>query len=51
MAYADNLASPITVQAKGGRITIAFERGESGSFTQVFMTGPAVMVLEGTVFV
>ncbi|MGB3585782.1 MAG: diaminopimelate epimerase [Tunicatimonas sp.] len=51
LAHADNLASPITVQAKGGRITIAFEREESGGFTQVFMTGPAVMVFEGTVFV
>ncbi len=51
LAHADNLESPITVQAKGGRITIAFKREESRGFTQVFMTGPAVMVFEGTVFV
>jgi diaminopimelate epimerase len=51
LAHAENLESPITVQARGGQLTIAFEQAGDGKFTQVFMTGPAVMVFEGTVFV
>lgn len=51
LAYADDLESPVQVQAQGGRLSIAFERTDSDKFTQVFMTGPAVMAFEGTVFV
>jgi len=51
LAQAENMDSPITVQARGGRLTIAFERVGDGKFTQVYMTGPAVMTFEGTVFV
>ncbi|WKN44580.1 diaminopimelate epimerase [Tunicatimonas pelagia] len=51
LAHANNLVSPIRVQAKGGQLTIAFKREENQGFSHVFMTGPAVMVFEGTVFV
>ncbi|MEM8965694.1 MAG: diaminopimelate epimerase [Bacteroidota bacterium] len=51
LAHAENRKSPIMVQARGGNLKITFEQPEIGRFTQVFMTGPAVMVFEGTVFV
>ena len=51
LAHSEKMESPVTVQARGGQLTISFEQVESGKFTQVFMTGPAVMVFEGTVFV
>ncbi|MEM6843158.1 MAG: diaminopimelate epimerase [Bacteroidota bacterium] len=51
LAYAEDRKSPIVVQARGGNLKITFEQLETGKFTQVFMTGPAVMVFEGTVFV
>lgn len=41
------LDSPVQVQARGGRLTIAWNAAEPGA--HVFMTGPAVTVFEGEI--
>jgi diaminopimelate epimerase len=43
------LASPVAVDARGGRLTIAWEGQEGGSPQPVRLTGPAVKVFEGEI--
>ena len=50
-ATARQRPSPIAVHTTGGVLTISFEQTEDGTFTQVYMAGPAQMVFQGTVFV
>lgn len=51
LAKAMNMESPVTVNTRGGQLSVSFERTGEDKFTQVYMIGPAEMVFEGTVFV
>lgn len=42
-------ASPVPVKTRGGNLEVAFEKGDDGVFTGVFLTGPAVEVFSGTI--
>jgi diaminopimelate epimerase len=51
LARLQGLRSPVSVHTRGGVLQVSFRQQENGSFTDVHMIGPAVMVFEGTVFV
>ena len=51
LAHAQQQPSPVAVHTRGGVLEISFTALDSGSFTQVYMAGPAQMVFQGTVFV
>ena len=51
LAQLHDLSSPVSVHTRGGHLQVSFRQQENGTFTDVFMIGPAVMVFEGTVFV
>ncbi len=51
LAHAQQRPSPVAVHTRGGFLEISFMPMDSGSFTQVYMAGPAQMVFQGTVFV
>lgn len=51
LAGLQGLSSPISIQTRGGHLQVSFRQQENGTFTDVHMIGPAVMVFEGTVFV
>lgn len=51
MAALKDLSSPVSVGTRGGQLQVAFKKKEDGSFTNIYMIGPATMVFEGTVFV
>ena len=40
--------SPINVKVKGGELSVEFKSGQAGTFTDIFLIGPAKMVFEGT---
>lgn len=39
--------SPVFIKTPGGDLTVEFKPGQSGSFTDIFLTGPAKMVFKG----
>lgn len=39
--------SPIKIKARGGELGVEFKFGQSGTFTDIFLIGPAKMVFEG----
>lgn len=39
--------SPVNIKVKGGDLLVEFKSGQSGTFTEVFLVGPAKMVFEG----
>lgn len=39
--------SPITVKTLGGELSVEFQQGHDGAFTNIFLIGPAKMVFEG----
>jgi len=41
-------SSPVTVKTLGGELSIEFNLRHDGSFTDIFLIGPAKMVFEGT---
>ena len=41
--------SPVSVRTKGGELEVEFEKQEDGSFSRVFLTGPAQEVYQGTI--
>lgn len=47
------MSSPVNIQAPGGRLSVEYEistanpAGHEGRFTNIFLTGPAKLVLEG----
>src|SRR5258706_7220988 len=41
-------SSPITVKTLGGELSVEFNLRHDGSFTDIFLIGPAKMVFEGT---
>ncbi|NJN42475.1 MAG: diaminopimelate epimerase [Flammeovirgaceae bacterium] len=47
-ASQQGLSSPVRIHAKGGSLTIDFKKTSSGSYTDIFLTGPAKMVFEGS---
>ncbi len=51
LAHSRKQTSPVIVHTRGGVLEISFTAMDSGSFTQVYMAGPAQMVFQGTVFV
>jgi diaminopimelate epimerase len=40
--------SPVTVKTLGGELSVEFKVSHDGSFTDIFLVGPAKMVFEGT---
>lgn len=40
-------SSPVTVKALGGELSVEFEARPNGTFTDIFLIGPAKMVFEG----
>jgi diaminopimelate epimerase len=40
--------SPVTVKTLGGELSVEFRVGQDGSFTDIFLVGPAKMVFEGS---
>jgi diaminopimelate epimerase len=40
--------SPVTIETKGGLLTVSFEK-KGNDFTNIWLTGPATFVFEGTV--
>lgn len=40
--------SPVYVKVKGGELSVEFKSGQAGTFTDIFLIGPAKMVFEGT---
>ncbi len=51
LSVAENIASPATINTRGGQLSVSFTRTEEDHFTDIYMIGPAEMVFEGTVFV
>lgn len=41
-------SSPVAVKTLGGELTVEFKVSHDGSFTDIFLVGPAKMVFEGT---
>lgn len=41
--------SPVTLKARGGDLTIDFVSRPDGAFTDIYMTGPAQLVYQGTI--
>ena len=41
--------SPITIEAKGGQLSVAFDKKNDHKFENVFLAGPAVKVFEGNI--
>lgn len=41
-------SSPVTVKTLGGELSVEFNLRHDGSFTDIFLVGPAKMVFEGT---
>jgi diaminopimelate epimerase len=41
------LSSPILIKTRGGDLSVEFESGQPGMFTQIHLIGPAKMVFEG----
>jgi diaminopimelate epimerase len=41
-------SSPVTVKTLGGELSVEFNLRHDGSFTDIFLIGPAKMVFEGT---
>lgn len=39
--------SPVNIKVKGGDLLVEFKSGQSGTFTEIFLVGPAKMVFEG----
>lgn len=47
-ASLDNVSSPVSVCTKGGNLAVDFVKENQDSFTNVYLTGPAKQVFEGT---
>ena len=41
--------SPVSIHAMGGELEVSFNKQEDGSFTDIFLSGPAVKVFEGVI--
>lgn len=41
-------SSPVQVRVRGGELSVEFKSGQAGTFQDIFLTGPAKMVFEGT---
>ncbi len=41
-------SSPVQVKVRGGELSVEFKSGQAGTFQDIFLTGPAKMVFEGT---
>ena len=39
--------SPVKISTKGGELEVSFEKQPDGSFTEVYLSGPAIKVYEG----
>lgn len=39
--------SPVNIQTTGGDLSVEFKSGQSGTFTDIFLVGPAKMVFKG----
>jgi diaminopimelate epimerase len=39
--------TPVNIKVKGGDLSVEFKSGQSGTFTEIFLVGPAKMVFEG----
>jgi diaminopimelate epimerase len=39
--------SPVKIKAPGGELSVDFKSSQSGTFTDIFLTGPAKLVFEG----
>ncbi|NVO31374.1 diaminopimelate epimerase [Hymenobacter lapidiphilus] len=42
-------ASPVQLRTPGGELSVAFETQPDGSFTNIYLSGPATFVFEGTI--
>ena len=40
-------SSPVKVTTLGGNLSVEFKSGQSGTFHDIFLIGPAKMVFEG----
>jgi diaminopimelate epimerase len=50
LAAANNgFHSPVRIQTKGGELQVEFKIGQGGTFSEIFLIGPAKMVFQGTV--
>ena len=49
-AYQTNSDSPVVVEAKGGKLTVTFER-EGEGFKNIWLKGPAKQVFKGEIYV
>ncbi len=48
-ATAKGFQSPVRIQTKGGELQVEFKIGQGGTFSEIFLIGPAKMVFQGTV--
>lgn len=46
-AFSHGYASPITIKTKGGDLSVEFKSGQSGTFHDIYLVGPAKKVFEG----
>lgn len=44
-----NVVAPVKVKTRGGNLVVEYKKGESGGFTEVYLTGPAEKVFEGKI--
>jgi len=47
-AYFKGYPSPVSIQTRGGNLSVEFKSGQSGTFEEIFLVGPAKMVFEGS---
>ncbi|MBL0741499.1 diaminopimelate epimerase [Chryseolinea lacunae] len=47
-AHFKGYTSPVSIKTKGGDLSVEFKPGQSGTFEEIFLVGPAKMVFEGS---
>lgn len=47
-ASCQGYSSPVTVKTRGGDLSVEFKSGQSGTFQDIYLIGPAKKVFEGT---